>query len=255
MADRTRVRNVSGADSRVVFARVVFARVVFGMAVAVTVSSYAVLLGKPAFVDFWAGREMAFETLGALAFLAAAFFFARSACCPACWPAPRGRRFTLALLALFFFVAAGEELSWGQHFFGFETPEGLKHANVQEELNLHNLAIFDSYDARTGEKKAGLAAWLNSNRLFDYFMVGFFWLAPALAPLLRARSEWLRRLDPPVPRPRLGLLLLLSFGLTLLVELTLVDGMLRHLAVSEIREFNYAWLCALAAWQFLASRE
>jgi hypothetical protein len=34
---------------------------------------------------------------------------------------------------------AGEELSWGQHIFGFSTPEGYKGLNHQKEMNLHNL--------------------------------------------------------------------------------------------------------------------
>lgn len=32
-----------------------------------------------------------------------------------------------------------EEISWGQHFIGFETPESMKEINQQDEMNLHNL--------------------------------------------------------------------------------------------------------------------
>lgn len=39
---------------------------------------------------------------------------------------------------------AGEEMSWGQHFFGWGTPEQWKEFNDQQETNLHNTsAIFD----------------------------------------------------------------------------------------------------------------
>ena len=39
---------------------------------------------------------------------------------------------------------AGEELSWGQHYFGWETPEGWGNVNDQQETNLHNTsALFD----------------------------------------------------------------------------------------------------------------
>lgn len=39
---------------------------------------------------------------------------------------------------------AGEELSWGQHFFGWGTPEQWTEFNDQQETNLHNTAaIFD----------------------------------------------------------------------------------------------------------------
>ncbi len=33
----------------------------------------------------------------------------------------------------------GEELSWGQHFFGFETSEAYQQLNRQKETNVHNL--------------------------------------------------------------------------------------------------------------------
>ena len=39
------------------------------------------------------------------------------------------------------FVAM-EEISWGQWFFFYETPEAIKSINKQEEMNLHNLPAF-----------------------------------------------------------------------------------------------------------------
>lgn len=35
---------------------------------------------------------------------------------------------------------AGEELSWGQHLFGWGTPEYIEAVNDQEETNLHNMS-------------------------------------------------------------------------------------------------------------------
>jgi hypothetical protein len=34
---------------------------------------------------------------------------------------------------------AGEEIAWGQHIFGFGTPERLEEINEQEEVTLHNI--------------------------------------------------------------------------------------------------------------------
>ncbi len=42
------------------------------------------------------------------------------------------------ILACVYF--AGEELSWGQWIFGWQTPETLRALNVQGETNLHNLS-------------------------------------------------------------------------------------------------------------------
>jgi hypothetical protein len=44
----------------------------------------------------------------------------------------------MLVLALGCFLFAGEELSWGQHWLGFEPPEPIAQRNMQEEFNLHN---------------------------------------------------------------------------------------------------------------------
>ena len=41
--------------------------------------------------------------------------------------------------SLVFFVVSLEEISWGQRVFGWQTPEGLKALNYQQETSLHNL--------------------------------------------------------------------------------------------------------------------
>jgi hypothetical protein len=45
-----------------------------------------------------------------------------------------------AILAGGFFLCAGEEMSWGQHLFGWKAPEAITKVNVQGETNLHNLS-------------------------------------------------------------------------------------------------------------------
>ncbi len=56
-------------------------------------------------------------------------------------PFVRSRRLVfifLSLAALSCFYIAGEEYSWGQHFFGWQTPESWAEINRQQETNLHN---------------------------------------------------------------------------------------------------------------------
>jgi len=36
-------------------------------------------------------------------------------------------------------LGAGEEISWGQHWFGFQTPPSINAINIQKEFNLHNM--------------------------------------------------------------------------------------------------------------------
>ena len=51
-------------------------------------------------------------------------------------PMYRLAAWALAFLAL---LGAGEEVSWGQRIFGFETGETMSRINLQKETNLHNL--------------------------------------------------------------------------------------------------------------------
>ena len=47
--------------------------------------------------------------------------------------------------ALLMVVFAGEEISWGQRIFLFETPEILMEINKQQEFNIHNIEIWESF--------------------------------------------------------------------------------------------------------------
>ncbi|MEE2984510.1 MAG: hypothetical protein VX929_14635 [Pseudomonadota bacterium] len=46
----------------------------------------------------------------------------------------------IALLVLVCIYFAGEELSWGQHIFQWQTPEYIESINDQKETNLHNVS-------------------------------------------------------------------------------------------------------------------
>lgn len=43
------------------------------------------------------------------------------------------------------FYVAGEEISWGQHIFGWSTPEVFGRVNDQNETNLHNISLWFNY--------------------------------------------------------------------------------------------------------------
>ena len=49
------------------------------------------------------------------------------------------------LFALGLLVVAGEEVAWGQWFFGFETPAAIGAVNTQGELTLHNYEGFNDH--------------------------------------------------------------------------------------------------------------
>ncbi len=52
-------------------------------------------------------------------------------------------RWLYILGTLAFVFGAGEEISWGQRIFGFETPHYLRDMNTHNEINLHNIKGLD----------------------------------------------------------------------------------------------------------------
>jgi hypothetical protein len=75
------------------------------------------------------------------------------------------------LVILFFIVAGGEEISWGQRLIGYEPPADLLAVNKQREANLHNIGSISVY-ANT----------------FFLVTVGVF----ILAPILQKRNRRVR---------------------------------------------------------------
>ena len=79
------------------------------------------------------------------------------------------------LLGIFFFFCVGEEISWGQRLFGWETFSLFQIANVQDETNFHNLFGYVSdhlfvlgvltYGAIIPLLSAGYSFW---KRLFNW---------------------------------------------------------------------------------------
>ena len=88
---------------------------------------------SPGFLGWLTTEDSVTETISALLYLLAGALFLVS------WVRSGfGRIFILGYALLFIFVG-GEEISWGQRLIGVETPERLGQANLQNEINLHNL--------------------------------------------------------------------------------------------------------------------
>lgn len=64
---------------------------------------------------------------------------------------PSGRKTTIGLFALTVaaFLAAMEEISWGQHVWGFAAPEFFRRYNRQGETNLHNFVPAELFGVAT----------------------------------------------------------------------------------------------------------
>jgi len=123
-------------------------------------------------------------------------------------------------LALFCFVVAGEEISWGQRLVGFVPPEVFLQKNYQEEANLHNI-----FNDQMGPK------WM-----LVFVLAGWGLLLPVMK-LAGAKTllEQLRVIEPPIvlaPWFLVSLVLLQHYPLEMTAEYVELIGGLLFLATA-----------------------
>ena len=154
-------------------------------------------------------------------------------------------------LALLFFFGAGEEISWGQRIFGFETPESLAQVNKQDELNLHNLSVLEN------------SKFFTADRMFDAFWFSFAVLTPAVALIVPAFKRFAAKFIP-IVYWGIGLLFLYNFLWAKVAKIIYktpyaFDRLSLTQAVQEIKESNYAIIFILvglfAIWDLSRSKD
>lgn len=155
------------------------------------------------------------ENLTALILFAAAFHFL--------WKAIKSNNKLLkascALLFLLFLFGGGEEISYGQRIFGFDTPDNYAKMNRQGEVTVHNLKI----------NGVDINRVIFSTVLYVSAFIYFIGL-----PILYRKSKWLRKWKyfmVPVPKLIHGILFTLFFLLILVTESDIKGCW-------EIEEFN-----------------
>lgn len=157
------------------------------------------------------------------------------------------RNYLVLFMALLFFIGSGEEISWGQQVFHWETPEFIKEINVQGETNIHNLRIFrDDADAEGGK-----SAWrmtLNFNHLFTLMGVTYCFLIPLCAMASSKIAMWLKRSGIPLVPLWLGVFFLLSYLFLKYAQANTPDP-LAKLSYVEIAESNFSFVFfVIALW-------
>ncbi len=153
----------------------------------------------------------------------------------------RPKRYLFLLLALVFFFGFGEEISWGQRIFGFETPESLAAKNSQKEFNIHNLEIFNVRDTE-GVRKEGLAKLFTMKQLFLYCFFIYLFVIPFLDRNSDKISNLLKRFYIPIPPLWLGVLFIGNYALYRILRIFTdqdADPTIAH-GLTEMQEFNFS---------------
>lgn len=144
------------------------------------------------------------------------------------------KQFVYLGLALLFFFGGGEEISWGQRIFNIAEPQALAQQNTQDELNIHNLGIFEN------------SKLLKADNIFSVFWFGFAVVLPVLSLLYGRFKKFFSKLTP-IPYWGMGALFLFNYiwaGLSKIIyasnytyqEIPFVQ------AVQEVKESNYELL-------------
>jgi hypothetical protein len=139
--------------------------------------------------------------------------------------------------AVFLFLSAGEEISWGQRILGFSTPADIGRHNGQDEFNVHNLNGLGS-----APELAFLAVW---------FVLAV--VIPVAASSNAGLAERLRRFVPVLPLPFaplfLGAYAVAKSAETLFGRWSGYDSIYPAVhAATEIKEAVLESLLGLTAW-------
>ncbi len=142
---------------------------------------------------------------------------------------------------------AGEETSWGQHFFGWQTPESIRVLNDQAETNLHNMSSwFDQKPRFVLELGIFLAG------------IGYPLWTRARGPAAAAPTSWRYWFWPTgivFPTALFVLFVKLPERVAKWSDLSLAPPM--DFRASELQEFYIAWFLLLyfgSVWRRAMSR-
>jgi len=186
-------------------------------------SGYAVIALQWEATKPFRGEDKLIENLGAF------FLFTASVLFYACYRLsmrlgkdtrylhPKRNKFYL-FLAILFFIGCGEEISWGQRIFDWQTPVFVQEMNAQRETNFHNISIFnDPKYGRGGplenERRPVLSFLLDVDTWFVLFWFSFCLILPLVNRYSLQSSRKFSQWGLPVPPLWLGSLLVVNFSL------------------------------------------
>lgn len=166
---------------------------------------------------------------------------------------PNWKNFWILALCLLFFLAFGEEISWGQRIFNFNTPESLSSMNVQGEFNLHNLEALHGRNP-DGSLKTGISSMFTMHALFYEFLLVYMVIIPILVLFSSKLSRLIVSLGIPIVPLWMGVSLVIGIFFSKLAEYYYAKGewTLTHTLV-EIKETNIALVIMLMGFAFLAN--
>ena len=187
-------------------------------------------------------EEGLFENLTAICFFIAAIFFFRTYLI--------SRNLFFLLLCVIFLFGAGEEISWGQRIFNFNTPDFLYEINEQREINFHNISLVNA------KSKHGVAKLLTIEFQYKLFWLFYCVILPFGVFFMESLSLLTQKIRLPVPPITLGIFFLINwviFRITLSFLLPPNMSIAYYGGINELRECVSAFLFMMLSIYFLKS--
>jgi hypothetical protein len=158
------------------------------------------------------------------------------------------KNYSFLFLAVMFFVIFGEEISWGQRLFSYNSGNFFISNNMQLETNIHNLKIFHALDENHVKKEWW--QYFSLNRLFR-----FFWMLWCIAlPVFEKINPRIANLRQGAGIPAVPV----SYGLLFLINYTILkileNNISRMTEVVEIEECITAVLFFLLAFRLVYTK-
>ncbi|SMN01691.1 hypothetical protein SPONN_2772 [uncultured Candidatus Thioglobus sp.] len=145
---------------------------------------------------FWLNENGLYETVGAMACFVAGLISLLN------FRVLRNKKQHLDSLWILLFamgclLLAGEEISWGQHFFKYDLPDSVLAANFQKEFNLHNLKFIQPHNN------------MLSNIAFKLLAI-YLILLPMFLVVFPTIEKWVRGGGFPIPSMLIAVIALLD---------------------------------------------
>lgn len=204
--------------------------------------SYIPLFMRKEILDAFAREDRIYETLTAIYFLLTStmfiIFFLYSRFTENLGNNSKLKAISYVGLALLFFVAGGEEISWGERIFSIE-HNYINDMNVQNELNFHNLKYFQGEEAILP---------LSISQLGIVFMFIFGLFIPFVCDIYEPLRRRIKPIFPVMPF-KIGLLIAANYLIQKLLKniIPLFPNLYQHsnlpvpAAIHEIREHGFAF--------------
>ena len=177
----------------------------------VLILTYLPMFLSKEMVELFTEEDKIFETLSAIFFFLTALLYLSAFFRSGKYHSETHtwlKRRSYLVLALFFLIFAGEEISWGQRILSTGDSDLIKSINVQNETNLHNLKLIDT----RGEDVSFLRSLLYPGTMFLIFTLTVWLFIPLAANAHQPAARFFESFMPVFPW-QLFLLMMLNFGL------------------------------------------